>query len=221
MVKKQRKTEKSLREPVFVFGSKIASTWWGMSWNKNLERYADYESRLGRGRTYVRKDMVIDLKIMGGSITALVEGSQRKPYKVTIDIDPVDEKQWRSIVRDCAGKIGSVDELLEGRFPKDLSELFFLKGQGLFPTPREIHFKCTCPDWALMCKHVAATLYGVGARLDKNPELFFTMRNINLTELIRKSADEKMSDMLKNAGNRTSRTMGEENLGEIFGIDIS
>jgi len=97
-------------------------------------------------------------------------------------------------------------------------ELFTKKGSGLFPLPKEIHFNCSCPDWAYMCKHVAATLYGIGVRFDKDPTLFFSLRDINFTELLKKSVAEKMNSMLKNADAVTKRVIRDMDTYELFGI---
>ena len=170
-IEKLKKKDPSI-SPVIIEGRKIALTWWGKAWNDNLESYSDYSNRIGRGRSYVRNGAVLDLKISKGKIAALVQGSGSKPYKVNITIEPLNKKLLKELSKDCLGKIDTFEELMEGKFPKDLAELFTTKGRGLFPSPDEITLNCSCPDWAVMCKHVAAVLYGVGARLDKEPELF-------------------------------------------------
>lgn len=202
--------------PVIIEGRTIARTWWGKSWNLNLERYADYASRIGRGRTYVRNGAVLDLKIGSGTITALVAGSQSTPYQVTITIDSLPHQKWQDITRTCSHQIGSLGELLAGNFPEALSGVFFNQKDGLFPTPQEIHLSCTCPDWAVLCKHVAAVLYGIGARLDQEPLLFFTLRNIGFEALLKKSAEEKVNNLLKNAGKTTSRVMDDGVITHLF-----
>ena len=160
--------------PVIVEGRTIARTFWGKSWCENLERYSDYESRLPRGRTYVRNGSVVDLKIARGEIAAMVSGSE--VYTVRIAIKAASPSVWKALCEDCAGSIDSLVELLQGRFSKGVMERVCLPGKGLFPTPEEIKLSCSCPDWADMCKHVAAVLYGVGARLDASPELLFILR---------------------------------------------
>lgn len=203
--------------PVTING-KLASSWWAQSWNENLESYADYSNRIGRGRSYVRKGAVIDLSITPGKVKALVQGSRSRPYQVTIDIDPFPEEKWDAMMEHCSHKIASLEELVSGRFPREFTELFTERDEGLFPSPKEIGFKCSCPDWASMCKHVAATLYGVGARFDEDPTLFFLLRNINFTDLLKKSVSERMDSMLKNAGKTTSRVIEEADTSELFGI---
>ena len=155
-----------------IEGTAIARTWWGKAWNKNLESYADYHNRIGRGRSYVRHGAVLDLQIGSGLVESLVQGSRSRPYSVTIRIKAMGKKNWEEIKTASQGKLDSLQELLAGKFPKGLGEIFTTQGKGLFPSPKEIDFDCSCPDWASMCKHVAATLYGIGARLDQDPELF-------------------------------------------------
>jgi len=204
-------------QPVVIDG-KLAKSWWALAWNKNLEGYADYSNRIERGRSYVRKGCVLDLRITPGEVRALVQGSRVKPYEVFIRIEPLSTKKWERIVKECSRRVGSLDELISGRFPKDLEDLFAQRGEGLFPSPREIRFGCTCPDWASMCKHVAATLYGIGARFDDDPTLFFLLRDVDFAELIKKSVEDKMQSMLKNAGKVTDRVIQDADTAALFGV---
>lgn len=223
--KAQKSTEKLKKKnpdisPVIITGTKIAKTWWGKSWNDNLERYSDYENRIGRGRSYVRNGAVLDLKITSGNISALVQGSRSKPYQVNITIKPLQKEVWEAITKDCTGKIDSLQELLEGKFPKALADLFTAKGKGLFPSPKEITLNCSCPDWANMCKHVAAVLYGVGARLDDDPGLFFVLRNVNIEELVSEAINKKSQSMLEKSGAKSRRVIDEVDISSLFGIEV-
>ncbi len=168
--------------PVVVEGRTIVKTFWGKAWCENLERYSDFANRLPRGRTYVRNGSVIDLQIAPGEIKALVSGSEI--YEVAVKVAPVAKARWRSICTDCAGAIDSLIELLQGRFSKGVMERVCRQKTGLFPSPDEIQLSCSCPDWAGMCKHVAAVLYGIGARLDHQPELLFRLHSVDEKELI-------------------------------------
>jgi len=203
-------------QPLVIEGNKIAKTWWGIAWCNNLERYADYENRIGRGRSYVKNGLVLDLRISEGIISAQVSGSSL--YTVTIKIDKLPEKKWNKIIELCAERIDSIAVLLDGKFPEEFQETFMKQEDGLFPSPKEIHMDCSCPDWATMCKHVAAILYGVGAKLDTDPLLFFTLRGIDPTELIKKSIDEKMKSLLTNADKKSNRIIDEKDVERIFGI---
>jgi len=206
--------------PIVVSGRKLASTWWGKSWNDNLESYSDYSNRIGRGRSYVLHGAVLDLQIAPGKVSALVQGSRKAPYEVAIDIRPLDKAAWDKLVKACEGKIESLQELLEGRFPKALNELWSAKGKGLFPNPKEIRFGCSCPDYATMCKHVAAALYGVGTRLDENPALFFVLRNVNMDELISKAIIQKSETLLSKSGRKSGRIIEGNDLSAMFGIEM-
>jgi uncharacterized Zn finger protein len=204
--------------PIVIEGRKIAVTWWGKAWNKNLESYADYANRIGRGRSYVVNGMVLDLQIGPGVVNAMVSGSRKTPYDVLIRIDKLPEHRWKTIVEQCSRRIAGISDLVEGKFPEDLAQIFLKQESGLFPSPREIHLGCSCPDWAEMCKHVAAALYGVGARLDSDPMLFFTLRSIDFSELLKKSVDEKIGSMLKNAGRKSDRTIDDTDIAKLFGL---
>ncbi len=206
--------------PIVIDGNKLAHTWWGKAWNKNLERYADYSNRIGRGRSYVRHGAVLDLKIEPGKARALVQGARSSPYKVEIGIKSISKASWKKLKQDSAGELASLQELLAGRFPKALNEIFTAKGKGLFPSPAEIDFKCSCPDWAYMCKHVAATLYGIGTRLDEDPGLFFVLRKAKVEDLISGAVQEESKKLLEQAQRKTSRVMEDTDLADVFGIDI-
>jgi uncharacterized Zn finger protein len=218
-VEKLRKKNQDI-SPVIITGSKLTRTWWGKSWNDNLERYSDYSNRIGRGRSYVRHGAVLDLKITEGKIDALVKGSAAKPYQVTISIQPLAKDIWETLTNYCAGKIDSMQELIEGKFPKALSELFTAKGKGLFPAPQEISLECSCPDWAMMCKHVAAVLYGVGARLDDDPSLFFVLRKVNINDLISETISKKAQTLLEKSKAKSRRVIEDTDISGMFGIEM-
>lgn len=216
-LKKKGKTELT---PVVISGRQLARTWWGKAWNDNLKRYSDYASRIGRGASYVRSGAVLDLKIEQGAIKALVQGSVRKPYEVEIAIRPLQPEVWKKIRMACEGKIESLQELIDGKFPPELSELFTAQGSGLFPAPKEITFHCSCPDWARMCKHVAAVLYGIGARLDEDPTLFFTLRAVGVHELISEAIQNKTQAMLSKSGVKSRRILEDADIGAMFGLEL-
>jgi uncharacterized Zn finger protein len=202
--------------PVLIEGRAIARTFWGKSWCENLERYSDYANRLPRGRTYVRNGSVIDLQVRPGLIEALVSGSSL--YEVSLAIAPVARRQWQSICTDCAGAIDSLVELLQGRLSKPVMERICRQAEGLFPSPREIKLSCSCPDWADMCKHVAAVLYGIGARLDHQPELLFLLRGVDQNELIAAAG----TSIPRGAdGPLNVRVLDGEDLADLFGLDLA
>lgn len=207
-------------KPVVITGTAIASSWWGKAWNKNLEGYADYSNRIVRGRSYVRSGAVLDLQISPGEITALVQGSRSRPYSVVIEITGIAPAAWETLKKACAGKLDSLPELLAGKFPRTLGELYTERGKGLFPSPREIHFSCSCPDYAAMCKHVAAVLYGVSARLDTEPGLFFTLRQAAVADLVSETVRQKSQELLDRAKKKSKRVLDESDLSALFGIQL-
>ncbi|MDR0610576.1 MAG: hypothetical protein LBG58_10735 [Planctomycetaceae bacterium] len=198
--------------PIEIEGRQITKTFWGTAWCEHLETYSDFSNRMPRGRTYVRNGSVVHLEIAPGVIKSYVAGSQT--YKIVIKIDPLKPARWKEIKTQCSGEIGSVVELLQGKLSKHVLSIVTNKEKGLFPLPKEIHFDCSCPDWADMCKHVAATLYGVGALLDKSPELFFKLRGVDHLELI----DSSVSIA---TGRKDTETLEEEHLEEIFGLELA
>jgi uncharacterized Zn finger protein len=211
----KRKKQGHAVSPVFIEGRAIASTFWGRAWCQNLERYSDFANRLPRGRTYVRNGSVVDLQIAPGTIQAYVSGSEL--YRVSLKVAPVAKARWKSICKDCAGAIDSLVELLQGRLSKGVMERICRESQGLFPSPAEIQLACSCPDWAGMCKHVAAVLYGIGARFDHQPELLFRLRAVNEMELIASAGSAApLAKRTPSAG----RLLGSEDL-SIFGLDMA
>lgn len=208
------KKKGKILKPVTIEGRTIAKTFWGKAWCDHLESYSDYDNRLPRGRTYVRNGSVIDLQIINGEIKALVSGSSI--YKVTISISAILTKKWKSLVTECSGKIESLIELLQGKFSKGIMQIITHPEKGLFPNPKEIKLSCSCPDWAEMCKHVAAVLYGIGARLDEYPEELFLLRQADHLELLAKASVAN----LKTKVDSKQQSIADSDLSSLFGIDI-
>src|SRR5215216_6694911 len=225
VAEKRRRAEKKLAKlkkqgrpvaPVNIEGRTIAKSFWGQSWCSNLERYSDYETQLPRGRSYVRNGSVVDLQIAKGEVLAMVAGSEL--YKVKITIAPVAAKRWTAICGDCAGTIDSLVELLQGRLAKGVMDRVCREGDGLFPAPNEIKLACSCPDWADMCKHVAAALYGVGARLDERPQLLFVLRGVDESELLARAGPDLAGS--KSAPN-TANVLGDSDVAVLFGLEMA
>ena len=199
--------------PVVVQGRTIATTAWGKAWCANMESYSDYANRLPRGRTYVRNGSVVDLQITPGTVAAQVSGSSI--YRTTITVKPVPKEKWKQLCADCAGGIDSLVELLQGRFSKGVMDRLCSQGDGLFPVPKDVHFDCSCPDGAYMCKHVAAVLYGIGARFDSKPELLFTLRQVDAAELLSQAGSGVVTTPA--AGDRT---LAGDDVGALFGLEM-
>ena len=225
VAERRRKAEKTLTklkkkgqsiDPVQIEGRTIAKTFWGRSWCTNLERYSDFASRLPRGRTYVRNGSVLDLQIAKGEVKAMVSGSAL--YTVRVAIAPATTKRWKAICKDCAGSIDSLVELLQGRLSKGVMDRVCREGDGLFPAPKEIELSCSCPDWADMCKHVAAVLYGVGARLDHNPALLFRLRGVDENELLASAGNDLP---LQTTAPAATKVLDDGNVAALFGLEMA
>ncbi|MFT5324251.1 MAG: putative Zn finger protein [Planctomycetaceae bacterium] len=202
-------------QPVAIKGKKIATTFWGKAWCDHLESYSDYANRLPRGRTYVRNGSVVDLDISAGRVTAIVAGSD--VYEIDIQIDRLKTANWKKIRNDCSASIDSLLDLLGGRFSDGVMTRLTRRPDGLFPSPKEINMECNCPDWAGLCKHLAAVLYGVGAHLDQHPELLFLLRDVDHTQLVTEAVSE---GNLSTAFGEPSTALAGEDLGAMFGIDL-
>ncbi|MCX7311379.1 MAG: SWIM zinc finger family protein [Alphaproteobacteria bacterium] len=225
VAEKRRQAERKLAKlrkqghsvaPVRIEGRTIAKSFWGKSWCTNLERYSDYANRVPRGRTYVRNGSVVDLQIAKGKVTAMVAGSSL--YKINITITPAAAARWKAICRDCAGTIDSLVELLQGRLAKGVMDRVCREGDGLFPSSEEIKLSCSCPDWADMCKHVAAALYGVGARLDEKPQLLFVLRGVDENELLA-HAGQDLS--LTRATSSAAKVLDHGDVAALFGLEMA
>jgi uncharacterized Zn finger protein len=218
----QKKIEKLLGtgeeiQPVAPFKTRgIASSFWGRAWCRHLESFSDYESRLPRGRSYVRNGSVCHLAIEPLTVRALVSGSEL--YDLSIHIEPLAPEKWTAIKARCQGQIGSLIELLHGKISDEIMTLVTDRNEGLFPLPGEIRFNCNCPDWADMCKHVAAVMYGIGVRLDTQPELLFKLRGVNYEELI--AVEHTIGDLTASPRRSRRRTLESDALENIFGIEL-
>lgn len=203
--------------PIQIRSRTIAASFWGMAWCENLENYADWANRLPRGRTYARNGTIVDLQIEPGQISALVSGSSL--YRVKVSIKPINKKSWQSIRGDCARQVNSLIDLMRGKLPEAVLARLTDPERGMFPRPRELKLRCSCPDSASLCKHLAATLYGVGHLLDSEPELFFKMRGVEQTELI---SDALQAQVRQDAiGLEQHSDLASEDLSAIFGIDLA
>lgn len=216
-IKKLAKGGKKLL-PVRIDGRIISTTFWGQAWCKHLEQFSDYENRLPRGKTYARNGSVLHLDILPGKIEALVQGSSL--YKVNVMINPLAPNSWKNLVKRCAGKIGSLLELLQGKLSSAvMAEVTNVK-TGLFPSTKEMNFSCNCPDWANMCKHVAAVLYGTANRFDQAPDLLFKLREVNHLDLINQAMVSPTLASKKAAASKSDQHFQEAELSDIFGIEL-
>ena len=205
--------------PVIITGRNIANTWWGRKWCSNIESFADWSNRLPRGRSYCRGGYIEDLDAEHfGSVRAFVSGSHAFPYRVTVQIAPLGVDEYLSLLDRCRNRFENVAELLEGCFPAGLEDMF---ESVLFPKRSEIRYSCSCPDWASLCKHVAAVLYGIGSRLDTDPGLIFSLRGIDLELFLDRIVDSEADSLWLKAGgvHDTSRIIPDDELPSLFGVD--
>jgi uncharacterized Zn finger protein len=202
--------------PIQISGRKIAKSFWGQAWCEHVESFGDYENRLPRGRTYVRNGSIWHLEISKGSVVAHVYGSSS--YDVKVEVKTLPSKKWIALKEKCTGKIGSVIELLSGKLSDTVMKDVTAPDHGLLPSSSEIHYNCNCPDWASMCKHVAAFIYGIGARLDENPELLFLLRGVDHEELISStSVDSLITGQNTPSSSRRRRVTDVKS---VFGIHL-
>lgn len=200
-------------KPLRIQGRKIVNTFWGKAWCDNVEAYQDYANRLPRGRSYVRNNAVLDLQISPGLVTALVAGSSGETYEVHIEIAPLKKARWDALKQKCVGQVSSLLALAQGQLPPEILSEFCNRDSGLFPSLQEIKTDCSCLDWASLCKHLAAVLYGVGARLDEEPGLFFILRGIDAHELVG-------TDIINALTEGVAEEIASDSLAEIFGVEF-
>ena len=216
----KKKTEE-IREPIIIESRIISSSWWGKAWCDNIDNYADFDNRLPRGRNYVRSGCVVDLKIEYGVIRALVQGSRPKPYKININITPFTEMEIKSFEDKCRNNFESVEDFINGKFPDSFKEYFTASSLNLFPKVREMRFSCSCPDWAVLCKHVAAVLYGIGRKLDDDPMLLLRLRGIDTASFSEKIVNREAEKLALSSSIKLppGRGMDMEEASLLFGVD--
>ena len=205
-----------LYSPIAAYRGALAKTVWGKAWCDSLEAHSDFANRLPRGSSYVRNGSVIDLQISSSQVKALVMGSAS--YEIEVTVKPVAPAQWKSICKDCSGSIASLVEILQGKLSTSVMQRLCQPGTGLLPTAKALTFSCSCPDWADMCKHVAAVLYGVGARLDHQPELLFTLCNVDAKELIQAAGSGLVAPR---KAPKSAQVLDDALLDDVFGLEMA
>ena len=215
------KSKSEIREPIIIEGRTISSSWWGKAWCDNIDIYADFDNRLPRGRNYVRSGCVVDLKIEYGVIKALVVGSRPKPYRVQIDIKPFTDNEVKAFEDKCRNNFESVEDFINGRFPDSFQEYFTSSSLNLFPKVKEMKFSCSCPDWAVLCKHVAAVLYGIGRKLDDDPMLLLRLRGIDTASFSEKIVNREAEKLALSSSFSLppGRAMDMEEASLLFSVD--
>ena len=214
-------SKSEIREPIIIEGRTISSSWWGKAWCDNIDIYADFDNRLPRGRNYVRSGCVVDLKIEYGVIRALVVGSRPKPYRVQIDIKPFSDNEVKAFEDKCRNNFESVEDFINGRFPDSFKKYFTSSSLNLFPKVKEMKFSCSCPDWAVLCKHVAAVLYGIGRKLDDDPMLLLRLRGIDTASFSEKIVNREAEKLALSSSISLppGRAMDMEEASLLFSVD--
>lgn len=202
--------------PLVVEGRTFGRTFWGRAWCDHIEGLSDFASRLPKGKTYARNGSVINLKVSAGRIDALVMGSELYTVKVTVKL--LEAATWAGIQRRSAGQIESLVELLQGKMSDAVMRVVTDPAGGLFPTAADMTMRCSCPDPARLCKHLAAVLYGVGVRLDDQPELLFRLRGVDQADLIAAAVTGGVNVADDGA---TRNTLGDHELADVFGIEVT
>jgi uncharacterized Zn finger protein len=162
---------------------RFGENWWAQRWIAVLESF-EWDSRLQRGRTYARKGQVIDIDVQLGVVEAHVQGSRFKPYTVRINIRPLSKREWEKAIDAMSGQAIFAAQLLGGEMPPNIEEAFRAAGVSLFPTRFDIEMNCSCPDWVVPCKHIAAVYYLLGEEFDRDPFLIFRLRGQSRDEVM-------------------------------------
>ena len=208
--------------PVFIEDNKIAKSWWAKAWINHLKHYADYDNRVSRGRSYVKNGMVIHFAIKGGHIEAMVMGTSSRPYKIKIEIKKLSTNKWNKIKHLSRKHFYTLLELTEGRLPEELKDIFSNNKEGIFPSLEEMNFRCSCPDWAAMCKHVSAVLFAIGVKIDDNIDLFFRLRGVDIAELVQSALKREARELRakKSLEGVPVLKLSEKNLASLFDIQL-
>ncbi len=219
---RQLKKKNPNLNPVVIDGKQIASSWWGKAWINHLKHYADFDNRVGRGRSYVKNGLVIHFAIKPGHIESIVMGTSSSPYNIKIKTKKLSPNKWNKMKRLSREHLCTLPELNEGKFPKELKDIFSDRGEGIFPTIKEMSFHCSCPDWANMCKHVSASLFALGSQIDNNIDLFFKLRGVNTSELVQSALKDEAKHLKNRKFEDTAQvlTLSEKKLASLFDIKL-
>jgi uncharacterized Zn finger protein len=183
----------------------FAKNWWAQRWIAALERLVD-SGRLSRGRSYARQGQVLSIEETKDGISARVQGSQRSPYKIKIQITPLTDAQWDKVIDALAEQAIFSAQLLAGEMPQEIEQAFESAKVSLFPSQRnDLKTDCSCPDYSNPCKHIAAAHYILGERFDEDPFLIFRLRGRTQEQVMqelrkrRAGADEIVEEEVEEA----------------------
>ncbi|MEO7146119.1 MAG: SWIM zinc finger family protein, partial [Bryobacteraceae bacterium] len=162
----------------------FGESWWAKRWLAVLETF-QLGGRLQRGRSYARSGQVLAIEVEKGVITARVQGSRATPYRVSIEVKPLSQKEWQKLAAAVASQAIFGAKLLAGEMPREIETVFGSARLSLFPARRnDLTTECSCPDWSNPCKHIAAVYYLLGEEFDRDPFLIFKMRGMSREEFL-------------------------------------
>lgn len=196
---------------------RIGETWWSHRFVEVLESF-NMGARLTRGRSYARSGQVLDLSVDSGVATASVQGSRPRPYKVSIHLKPLSERQWQRLEKAMAERALLLAKLLAGEMPPEIEKVFERCGLSLFPASRRaLVTDCSCPDWENPCKHLAAAFYILAERFDADPFLIFVWRGRTKEELIQRLRVRRVGPKIRKGGDGAATTRAAPPLRECLG----
>ena len=207
---------------VKIDGKVISSSWWGQMWCRNIENYSNIRNRLERGRTYIRQNTVKSLSISNNCAESQVQGHSKEPYRVIINIKTIEKSKYDNILNKCENSVDNLESLMTGSFPKEYQQFFTDEEYGLFPKSNEIDYNCTCLDYEKnmhMCKHIAATMYAIGNKLDNDPLIFFKLRGIDISEFSNKILKKETEFVWNNINGESNRKINSNDISFLFGVD--
>lgn len=188
-----------------IYGEK----WWSQRWLSALDSFG-WSNRLQRGRAYARAGMVKSLDILKGSVKAKVKGSRPNPYSVNINVKVLSEKEWKKVIAKMSSQAIFSSKLLAGEMPQNIEEAFKLTKLSIFPSSKnDIKMECSCPDWVVPCKHIAAVFYIIADSFDNDPFVLFKMRGMGKEELLENLRNMRLPakrDKTKDITNEKSET---------------
>ena len=162
----------------------FGQSWWASRWIEVLEGF-DLGARLTRGRSYARRGQVLSIDVEEGAVTARVQGSRARPYRVEIRVETLGGSDWKKLTTALLQRPVFAAKLLGGQMPENIEDVFRDVGLSLFPDRSgDLETDCSCPDWSNPCKHIAAVYLLLGEEFDRDPFLIFKLRGAEREELL-------------------------------------
>jgi len=176
----------------------IDREWWTQQWLDLINTYR-FKKRLERGWQYAREGKVLSIKFPNQEVIALVQGTDPKPYQVSLGLDILTDEDWDYVIENMSQRAVFSAKLLAGEMPHNIEDVFAAAGKTLFPLSlSDIHARCSCPDQKNPCKHISAVYYLLGDRFGEDPFVLFQLRG-------------RTKEQILTALRQTRGTQGEEN----------